>query len=94
MLVLVVATQAHAQSLPPPIATSTLTILPAVPELRLSWPIAPLRFTFTQSEVTGYANGPLQLMRAEALWVDAPGLQLLTVGSQERAFELDCQLTC
>jgi hypothetical protein len=90
----VMATRAQAQSFPPPIATSTLVALPPVPELRLSWPVSPLRFTYTQSEVTGYANGPLQLLRAEALWLDAPGLQLVTVGSQERAFELDCRLGC
>ncbi len=69
-------------------------VLPPVPQLRLSWPVAPLQFSFSELEIGGYANGPLQLFRAESLWVDTPGLRLLTAGSAERAFELDCRLTC
>ena len=69
-------------------------LLPAVPELRLKWPIAPLAYSYSQSELGGYANGPLQLFRAESLWVRAPGVRLLTFASSERAFEMDCSLTC
>ncbi len=65
-----------------------------MPQLRLSWPVAPLSFSFSESEVTGYANGPLQLFRAESLWLRTPALQLLTATSAERDFELDCRLTC
>jgi hypothetical protein len=70
------------------------TTLLAVPELRLQWPIAPLQFTFTGAELSGYRNGPLQLFRAESLWLRTPTLQLLTVSRAERAFELDCRVTC
>jgi hypothetical protein len=75
-------------------ATARAQTLPPVPELRLSWPIKPLALSYAQSEVTGYANGPLQLFRAESLWFKAPGLRLLTFTSAERAFELDCSRTC
>jgi hypothetical protein len=90
------ATSAQAQSLGPTrVATLGLPVtLPPVPELKLSWPIAPLRFSFTGSELAGYASGPLQLFRAESVWLQTPGFQLLTAGSAERAFELDCRLTC
>jgi len=91
------ATSARAQvpSLVPP-ATAPLAhaTLPAVPSLRLTWPVAPLQFSFSQTEVRGYADGPLQLFRLESLWLRTPALQLLTATSAERAFELDCRLTC
>ena len=86
---------AHAQSLPPPpAATARHATLPAVPSLRLTWPVAPLQFSFGQAEIGGYSNGPLQLFRAESLWLQSPSFRLLTVASAERAFELDCRLTC
>jgi hypothetical protein len=86
---------ANAQTLPPPIVTTSHVVLPPVPQLHLSWPITPLRFSFSAAdELTGYATGPLQLYRAESLWLAAPALQLLTASSSERAFELDCRLTC
>ena len=90
------ATSAQAQSLgPPQVPTLRLpATLPPVPELRLSWPIVPLRFSFTGSELDGYRGAPVQLFRAESLWWQTPTLQLLTVGSAERAFELDCRMTC
>jgi len=94
----VLAAPARAQQAgPAPPFSSALPFpakLPPVPELRLSWPIMPLRFTFTGTEVSGYRNGPLQLYRAEALWLRTPTFQLLTAGSAERAFELDCSVTC
>ena len=65
--------------------------------MRLTWPLAPLAplaFSLSESEVGGYANGPLQLFRAESLWLRTPALRLLTATSAERAFELDCRLTC
>lgn len=66
-----------------------------MPSLRLTWPVTPLRFSFSGSEEGNYANGPLRLFRAESLWVRTPSLQLLTVASGERDFELDCSgLTC
>src|SRR6478752_3172624 len=83
------ASTARAQS-----AKLRAPVLPALPELRLHWPIAPLSYSFSQSEIGGYANGPLQLFRAESLWLQAPGLRLLTFASSERAFEMDCSLTC
>jgi len=88
--------QAQAQSLPPPQISRLLLLstLPPVPELRLSWPVAPLKFSFSEVEITGYANGPLQLFRAESLWLQTPSFQLLSATSAERAFELDCRLTC
>jgi hypothetical protein len=68
--------------------------LPPVPELRLAWPIAPLAYRYTESEVGGYRNGPLQLFRAESVWFEARRFKLLTYASSERAFELDCSVTC
>jgi hypothetical protein len=92
------ATPAHAQaqSLPPSQVATLLssTTLPHVPGLRLTWPIAPLKFSFSEVEITGYANGPLQLFRAESLWLQTPTFQLLSATSAERAFELDCRVTC
>jgi hypothetical protein len=64
-----------------------------VPELRLQWPIAPLDFNFTGTEVSGYRS-PLRLFRAESLWLRTPAFRLLTASSAERAFELDCTVTC
>jgi len=88
-------TTANAQALPPPIVTTSHSVLPPVPQLRLSWPITPLKFSFSAAEeLTAYGNGPLQLYRAESLWLERPALQLLTANSSERAFELDCRLTC
>jgi hypothetical protein len=95
LLAAVVATPAHAQSSsPPPAAPLPHVSLPTVPALRLTWPVAPLQFSFGQAEIGGYASGPLQLFRAESLWLKTPAFQLLTAGSAERAFELDCRLTC
>jgi hypothetical protein len=69
-------------------------LLPAVPELRLNWPIKPQSFSYTESERLGYGSAPLQLFRAESLWLAAPGFRLLSFTSSELAFELDCTLTC
>ncbi len=86
---------ARAQNVaPPPAAAHGGVLLPPVPQLQLSWPVAPLRFSFSGAEVSGYANGPLRLFRAESIWLETPGFQLLTATSAERAFELDCSVTC
>jgi hypothetical protein len=86
---------AHGQSLA---SASAATLrhrsLPTWPSLQLTWPVAPLQFTFTEMEIGGYTSGPLQLFRAESLWLQMPAFQLLTAGGAERAFELDCRLTC
>lgn len=84
------AEPARAQALAP----AHLAPLPRVPELRLKWPLSPLATRYVESEVVGYANGPLQLFRAESLWFRASRFQLLSFSSSERAFELDCRLTC
>ena len=88
--------QAQSGAPPPALIAPPLSplALPPVPELRLSWPVAPLKFSFTGSEIGGYPSGPLQLFRAESLWLRTPSFQLLTAGSAERAFELDCRMTC
>jgi hypothetical protein len=88
-LVLSVAGSARAQSTP-----ARAALLPPVPELRLKWPITPLAYHYTESEVGGYRNGPLQLFRAESLWLAPSRFRLLTYTSSERAFELDCSVTC
>jgi hypothetical protein len=79
---------------PAPAHAQNSSTLPRVPELRLTWPIAPSSFSFTYTEVPGYAEAPLRLFRAEALWLQTPALELLTIGSAERAPELDCRSTC
>lgn len=79
---------------PAPALAQNISTLPHVPELRLTWPIAPSSFSFTYTEVPGYAEAPLRLFRAESLWLQTPALQLLTIGSAERAPELDCRSTC
>jgi hypothetical protein len=89
LLVLVGAGSARAQTTP-----ASGALLAQVPELRLSWPIAPLAYRYTDSEIGGYAGGPLQLFRAESLWLETRRFRLFTIASSERAFELDCTLTC
>ena len=81
-------------AIPAPAHGQNISTLPRLPELRLTWPIAPSSFTFNYTEVPGYAQGPLRLFRAESLWLQTPVLQLLTIGSAERALELDCRSTC
>jgi hypothetical protein len=93
-----VAARAQAGA-PALVATSPSTTryleLPQVPSLRLTWPVAPLRFSFSGAEEGNYASGPLRLFRAESLWIHTPTLELLTIASAERDFELDCSgLTC
>ena len=94
---LVFALSAHAAEEPPaPVAppSGARALLPPMPQLRLRWPVAPKQFSFSASELSGSASGPLQLFRAESLWLSAGSLRLLTIGSVERSSELDCRLTC
>jgi hypothetical protein len=94
---LLFALGAHAAEEPAlPVAppSGARALLAPVPQLRLRWPLAPKQFSFSASELSGSANGPLQLFQAESLWLSAGSLRLLTIGSVERASELDCRLTC
>lgn len=70
------------------------SLLPPAPRLQLSWPIQPLSFSFHGSEEGNYAAGPLRLFRAEATWLRLGHLSLVTTSAADRAFELDCRLTC
>lgn len=83
----------EAQTLSPILIAPSLAPLPRVPELRLSWPLRPLRVDFSGTELTGYV-APLALFRFQSVWRDTGRLQLLTATAAERAFELDCRLTC
>jgi hypothetical protein len=65
-----------------------------VPRLQLSWPVAPLAFSFQASEQGNYAAGPLRSFRAEALWLRYGPLSVVSVSRAERAFELACRSTC
>lgn len=80
-------------ALAPLYVAPSLAPLPQVPELRLHWPVQPLGVSFSQGELKGFA-ADLQLYRLEALWLESPRVQLLSAASTERAFELDCRLTC
>jgi hypothetical protein len=99
-MVVSVAPRAHAED--PLVASSgTVTpvltrpsLLPPAPRLQLSWPIQPLSFSFHGSEEGNYAAGPLRLFRAEATWLRLGRLSLVTTSAADRAFELECQLTC
>ncbi len=75
-------------------ARAQTAALPPVPELKLRFPVQPLRFSFTGAEVGDYQSGPLRLYRAESVWLETPRFKLLTFGAGERALELDCRLTC
>jgi hypothetical protein len=70
------------------------SLLPPAPRLQLSWPIQPLSFSFHGSEQGNYAAGPLRLFQTEATWLRLGRLSLVTTSAAERAFELDCRLTC
>ena len=63
--------------------------------MRLTWPVAPVRFSFSAREEGDYAKGPLRLFRSESLWLRVGALQAVTLASAERDVELDCSgLTC
>jgi hypothetical protein len=70
------------------------SLLPPAQRLQLSWPIQPLSFSFHGSEQGNYAAGPLRLFQTEATWLRLGRLSLVTTSAAERAFELDCRLTC
>lgn len=93
----------HAQA-PEPVAAgpslpARLSLPPLYPgeRLRIAWPIAPVRFTF--SEVMpiglGFARGPTEYFVAESVWLEAGPLSLRTRTSSAEAIELDCtSYTC
>jgi hypothetical protein len=89
VFVLTASAPARSQSAVPHRAT-----LPTVPELKLSWPIAPLSFTLSSQSLPQWGLSPITLYNAEALWLKRGPVELLTFGSTTRAFELDCRLTC
>lgn len=74
--------QAQAQTLPP------------VPDLKLKFPIQPLSFSFSGAELGSYASGPLRTFRAESVWLQTAAFRLVTFSANERAYELNCRLTC
>jgi hypothetical protein len=78
---------------PPPLAARS-ALLPPPPRLQLSWPVAPVAFSFHASPQGNHATGPLSSFRAEALWLRQGPLSLLSVSRAELAFELDCRSTC
>jgi hypothetical protein len=69
-------------------------LLPAPPPLQLSWPAAPLAFSFRSYEQGNYGARPLSSFRAEALWLRQGRLSLVSISRAERAFELACFSTC
>lgn len=75
-------------------STTRSALLPPAPQLRLTWPVAPLAFSFQAWEHGNYAAGPLRQFRAEATWLRQGPLSLLSISRAERAFELDCRATC
>jgi hypothetical protein len=85
---LATSTGTEASALTPP------SLLPPAQRLQLSWPLRPLSFSFHGSEQGNYAAGPLRLFQTEATWLRLGRLTLLTTSAAERAFELDCRLTC
>lgn len=100
-VVLLGATHSHAQNAPTPSVAPTTSakelpifrVLPPVPNVQLRFPVMPLRFSYSALVLDSYIK-PLELYRAESLWLQTPQLSLLTIGSQSRALELDCRLTC
>jgi hypothetical protein len=65
--------------------------------LRLTWPIAPVRFTLTELLPIGlgFAKGPTEYFVAESVWLSAGPLSLRTRTESVEAIELDCtSYTC
>jgi hypothetical protein len=97
-----VTARASAQGLiPPPLRLELpqrLSLAPTFPNERLRlFPIAPLRFSFSEVRPVGAAtwNGPTEQFIAEAVvWWESGRLSLRTVTSSLQSLELDCRLTC
>jgi hypothetical protein len=65
--------------------------------LRLSFPITPLRFTFSEVRPIGLgaALGPAPYFRAESVWFESGALSLRTRTESVEGLDLDCiGLTC
>jgi hypothetical protein len=60
------------------------------------FPIAPLRFTFSEVRPVAPAawNGPTEQFIAEAVWWEAGPVSFRTITSSLQSLELDCRLTC
>jgi hypothetical protein len=76
-----------------------LSLPPLYPSerLRLTWPIAPVRFTVTEVLPIGlgFASGPKEYFVAESVWLEAGPLSLRTRAESVEAIELDCtSYTC
>lgn len=71
---------------------------PVFPSERLAlWPVAPLRFSFSEVRPVGNGawNGPTNLFTAESVWLEAGPLTFRTISSKLEALGLDCTgLTC
>jgi len=70
------------------------TFQPVFPSERLTlWPVAPLRFSFSEVRPVAAAtwNGPTNLFRAESVWFETGALTLRTIGEKVEALGLDCQ---
>jgi hypothetical protein len=94
---------AAAQGLPPSSARlelpTRLSLPPLYPSerLRLTFPITPLRFTFSEVRPIGLgaALGPTAYFTAESVWLESGALSLRTRTASVEAIGLDCAgLTC
>jgi hypothetical protein len=97
------ATPAAAEEPASPLTRAELPARFALPplypseRLRLAWPIAPLRFTFTEVMPIGlgFASGPKEYFVAESIWAQVGPLSLRTRSEAVEAIELDCvSYTC
>jgi len=90
------ASRARADA-PPPALRLELPAAPGAqavfPSERLTlWPVAPLRFSFSEVRPVAAAtwNGPTNLFRAESVWFEAGALTLRTIGEKVEGLGLDC----
>jgi hypothetical protein len=76
-----------------------LSLPPLYPSerLRLTYPVTPLRFTFSEVRPLGLGatRGPSAYFTAESVWLEAGALSLRTRAESVEAIGLDCSgLTC
>lgn len=89
--------QARADVPPPPLRLelpAPPTFQAVFPSERLTlWPVAPLRFSFSEVRPVAAAtwNGPTNLFRAESVWFESGALTLRTIGEKVEGLGLDCQ---
>jgi hypothetical protein len=85
---------------PPPIVRLGVTPgsdtrLPLPPSLKLTWPIAPVSFSFRGFDAGSTATGPLLAFEARSLWLQSGPLSLSTFAAALPTAALDCSgLTC